>query len=91
MNEFHDEVLRKVGRLVADMRTNFALDDIEQATGLVVTVTDPDSESFRCHGPFPDPVAAMAWAESYTDVLNGVLDGSASYTARLHLLFDPNM
>lgn len=89
MNEFQDEVLRKVGRLIADMRMDFAADDIEQASGLVVTVTEPDSERFRCHGPFSDPVAAMAWAESYTGVLNDILQGQPSYTARVHLLFDP--
>lgn len=90
MNEFQEEVLRKVGRLVTEMREDFATDDIEQAAGLIVTVTDPDTQHFRCHGPFPDPVAAMAWAESYTDVLNGALHGLPSYTARVHLLFDPN-
>ena len=89
MNDFQDELLRKVGQLVGNMRSEYAADDIERAAGLVVTVTDPSVGQFRCHGPFPDPVATMAWAESYTDVLNDALPGPISYTARVHLLFDP--
>lgn len=91
MNEFQDEVLRKVGRLVTEMREDFAADDIDQAAGLVVTVTGPDTERFRCHGPFPDPVAAMAWAESYTEALNAAVPGPPAYTARVHLMFDPQL
>ena len=91
MNEFQDEVLRKAGQLVAELRARFEAEDIVEAAGLVVTITDPDGRHMRCHGPFPDPVAAMAWAESYTGALNDAVPGSAPFTARVHLLFDPHL
>ena len=91
MSEFEDEVLGKAGQFVAELRARFEAEDIGEAAGLVVTITDPDGRHMRCHGPFPDPVAAMAWAESYTGVLNDAVPGSAPFTAGVHLLFDPHL
>lgn len=89
MNEFHDGVIRKAGDLITELRGSFDPDDLDQAIGLVVAVTDPDGGPMRCHGPFPDPVAATAWAESYTGLLNSAVPG-APFRSQVHLLFDPH-
>lgn len=90
MNAFHEEVLRKAGQFVAELRARFDREDIDDAAGLVVTITDPDGQEMRCHGPFPDPVAAIAWAQSYTGVLNEAMPSGAPFSAGVHLLFDPH-
>jgi hypothetical protein len=91
VHAFHNEVLRKAGQLIADLRARHAGEDIDEAAGLVVIVIEPDGRQMRCHGPFPDPVAALAWAESYTGVLNEAMPSRTPFTAGVHLLFDPRL
>lgn len=70
MNQVHRDALSFLNRIQAEAET----EDIRNASCFVVCAYDPECDKRTYHGPFTDPVDAMAWANQFTIDLNNGLE-----------------
>jgi hypothetical protein len=64
------EARRDAALLVNTMIAQAEMEDVEDAAGWVVAVSEAETNTFSIHGPFLDPVSAMAFAERLAGQLN---------------------
>ena len=89
----HDPIRRAALDLLHRMQATGEAQDAAEADSWIVAAHDPEITPERPSfiGTFPDPVAALRFAEEWADELNrGMPPGETLYTTSIHPMMDPD-
>jgi hypothetical protein len=79
------EVQRDAALRIHTLIAQAEMEDVEEAANWVVTVSEAETNTFSVHGPFLDPVSAMAFAERFEHELNsGIGENEIPYVTAVY-------